>query len=130
MLARTDSVLVNLWGLRRKWLKILKRAPGLQKRICSKLSLTLFEKSKYQHTLKYRNIMSPHIPESSVKAPRKLRESCCILGKSRKHLVNFSKKSAKFWQILQRFVNKKSAEIQQFLTKKLRLKNGAKECIV
>ena len=32
-------------------------------------TLKLFETSNYQRTLKYRNIMSPHIPESCVKAP-------------------------------------------------------------
>ena len=56
-------------------------------------------------------------------------QNCCILGKSRKKLIKFSKNSAKFWQILQHFV-KISKKIQQFLTKKLRLENGAKECIV
>ena len=59
-------------------------------------------------------------------------QNCCILGKSREKLVKFSKNSAKFrkfWQILQHSV-KISKKIQQFLTKKLRLENGAKECIV
>ena len=59
-------------------------------------------------------------------------QNCCILGKSREKLVKFIKNSAKFnkfWQILQHFV-KISKQIQQFLTKKLRLENGAKECIV
>ena len=61
-------------------------------------------------------------------------QNCCIkfLGKSREQLVKFSKNSAtfsKFWQILQHFV-KISKNFQQFLTKKLRLENGAKECIV
>ena len=58
-------------------------------------------------------------------------QNCCIkfLGKSRKILVKFSKNSAKSCQILQRFV-KNQKKIQQFLTKKLRLENGAKECIV
>ena len=51
-------------------------------------------------------------------------QNCWILGKSRKNLVKFSKHSAKFWQILQHFV-KNRKKIQQFLTKKLRLENGA-----
>ena len=63
----------------------LQSVPGLQKRICSKLKFEVV--SKYQRTSKIRNIMSPHIPGSPVKAPWKLRESCCILGKSRKILV-------------------------------------------
>ena len=56
-------------------------------------------------------------------------QNCCILAKSREKLIKFSKISAKFLQILQHFV-KISKKIQQFLTKKLRLENGAKECIV
>ena len=56
--------------------------------------------------------------------------NCCILGKSRKDLVKFSKKSEKFWQILQHFV-KNQQKVQQFLTKKLSFhENGAKECIL
>ena len=42
-------------------------------------------------------------------------------------------KKAKFWQILQNFAKickKKQQKFQQFLTKILRLENGAKECIV
>ena len=52
-------------------------------------------------------------------------QNCCILGKSRKKLVKFSRTSAKFWQILQHFV-KNQQTIQQFLTKELRLESGAK----
>ena len=37
----------------------------LEVKVCSYLKY--HEISKYQRTLKYRNIMSPHIPESSVK---------------------------------------------------------------
>ena len=59
--------------------------------------------------------------------------NCCILGKFRENLVKFSKNSAKIQQILAKFATffvKISKKIQQFLTKKLRLENGAKECIV
>ena len=54
--------------------------------------------------------------------------NCCILGKSREKLVKFSKNSAKIQQILANFATfvKISKTIQQFLTKKLRLENGAK----
>ena len=62
--------------------------------------------------------------------------NCCILGKSREKLVKFSqiqqkfsKTSAKFWQNLQHFV-KNQQKIQQFLTQKLRLENGAKFSIM
>ena len=41
----------------------------------------------------------------------------------------FSKILAKLWQNLRNF-GKKQKKIQQFLTKILRLENGAKECIV
>ena len=55
------------------------------------------------------------------------------LEKSRKFLVKiwrkFSKILAKFWQFLRKF-RKNQQKFQQFLTKILRLKNGAKECIV
>ena len=55
------------------------------------------------------------------------------LEKSRKILVKiwrkFSKILAKFWQFLRKF-RKNQQKFQQFLTKILRLKNGAKECIV
>ena len=55
------------------------------------------------------------------------------LEKSRKVLVQiwrkFSKILAKFWQFLRKFT-KNQQKFQQFLTKILRLKNGAKECIV
>ena len=55
--------------------------------------------------------------------------NCCIFGKSfkipKKNLVKFSRNSAKFWQNLQHFV-KNQQKIQQFLTKKLRLENGAR----
>ena len=54
---------------------------------------------------------------------------CCILGKSRKKLVKFRKKSAKFWQILQHLF-KNQQKYQQFLTREVRLENGAKDCIV
>jgi hypothetical protein len=42
-------------------------------------------------------------------------------------------KKAKFWRILQNFAKiykKKQQKNSAFLTKKLRLENGAKECIV
>ena len=55
------------------------------------------------------------------------------LEKSRKFLVKiwrkFSKILANFWQFLRKF-RKNQQKFQQFLTKILRLKNGAKECIV
>jgi len=60
-------------------------------------------------------------------------QNCCILGKSREKLVKFSKNSAKIQQILANFATfckNQQKKIQQFLTKKLRLENGAKECIV
>ena len=57
-------------------------------------------------------------------------QNCCILGKSRKKLVKFSKNSANLWQILQHLRPKNQQTIQQLLTKQLRLKNSAKECIV
>ena len=59
-------------------------------------------------------------------------QNCCIFGKSRKKLVKFSKNAAKIQQILANFATfcKIQQKIQQFLTKKLRLENGAKECIV
>jgi len=56
-------------------------------------------------------------------------EKCCILEKSRKNLVKFGENLAKFSQNLRNF-GKKQQKIQQFLTKNLRLENGAKECIV
>ena len=56
-------------------------------------------------------------------------EKCCILGKSRKNLVNFGENSAKIWQNLRDF-GKKQEKNQQFLTEILRLQIGAKECIV
>ena len=59
-------------------------------------------------------------------------QNCCISGKSREKLVKFSKiqqEFSKFLQSLQHFV-KISKKNQQFLTEKLRLENGAKECIV
>ena len=55
-------------------------------------------------------------------------QNCCILGKSREKLVKFSKNSAKFskfWQILQHFV-KISKTIQQFLTKKIEIRERCK----
>ena len=59
-------------------------------------------------------------------------QNCCILGKSRKFLVNFGENFSKIQQILAKFATffKNQQKIQQFLTKKLRLENGAKECIV
>ena len=45
------------------------------------------------------------------------------------NLAKIQQKFSNSWQILQHFV-KISKKIQQFLTKKLRLENGAKECIV
>jgi len=57
-------------------------------------------------------------------------EKCCILEKSRKILVTFGENSAKFWQHLRIFGKKAEKKKQQFLTKILRLENGAKECIV
>jgi len=60
-------------------------------------------------------------------------QNCCILGKSREKLVKFIKNSAKIQQILANFATfckNQQKKIQQFLTKKLRLENGAKECIV
>jgi hypothetical protein len=51
------------------------------------------------------------------------------LEKSRKNLVKFGENLAKYSQILRNF-GEKQEKIQQFLTKKLRLENGAKECIV
>jgi len=56
-------------------------------------------------------------------------EKCCIFEKSRKKLVKSGEISAKFSQNLRNF-EKKQQKIQQFLTKILRLENGAKECIV
>ena len=50
-------------------------------------------------------------------------------GKSQRKLVKFGENSAKFSQNL-RNIGKKQKKIQQFLTKILRLENGAKECIV
>merc|ERR1712159_538257 len=50
-------------------------------------------------------------------------EKCCILEKSRKKLVKFGENSAKFWQKLRNF-GKKQQQIQQFLTKILRLESG------
>ena len=50
-------------------------------------------------------------------------------GKVPKKLVKFGENSEKFSQILRNF-RKKQEKIQQFLTKILRLENGAKECIV
>ena len=48
-------------------------------------------------------------------------QNCCILGKSRKKFVKFSK----IQQILTKFATfcKNQQNIQQFLTKKLRLEN-------
>ena len=60
-------------------------------------------------------------------------QNCCILGKSREKLVKFSKNSAEIQQLLANFATfckNQQKKIQQFLTKKLRLENGAKECIV
>ena len=58
---------------------------------------------------------------------------CCILEKSRKNLAKiwpkFSKNSAKFGKVCEN-LQKKQQNFQQFLTKFLRLENGAKECIV
>ena len=51
-------------------------------------------------------------------------EKCCILEKSRKKLVKFGENSAKFSQNLRNF-GEKQKKIQQFLTKILRLENGA-----
>ena len=56
-------------------------------------------------------------------------EKCCILEKSRKKLVKFGENSVRFSQILRKF-GKNRKKRQQFLTKILRLENGAKECIV
>ena len=56
-------------------------------------------------------------------------EKCCILEKSRKKLVKFGEHSAKLWQNLRNF-GKNRKQIQQFLSKNLRLESGAKECIV
>jgi hypothetical protein len=50
-------------------------------------------------------------------------------GKIPRKIGQIQQKFSKSWQILQHFV-KISKKIQQFLTKKLRLENGAKECIV
>ena len=62
-----------------------------------------------------------------------LLKKCCLLEKSRKNLANiwpkFSKNSAKFGKICKN-LQKKQQNFQQFLTKILRLENGAKECIV
>ena len=55
-------------------------------------------------------------------------EKCCILEKSRKNLVNLARiqqNSGKICEILG-----KTEKNQQFLTKILRLENGAKECTV
>ena len=64
---------------------------------------------------------------------RRTFKKCCILEKSRKNLANiwpkFSKNSAKFGKICKN-LQKKQQNFQQFLTKILRLENGAKECIV
>ena len=46
-----------------------------------------------------------------------------------KNWLQFSKNQAKFWQNFQKFA-KNQQKFQQFLTKKLRVENGAKECIV
>ena len=51
-------------------------------------------------------------------------EKCCILEKSRKNLVKFGENSAKFWQNLRIFGEKKQQKFQQFLTKILRLESG------
>ena len=60
-------------------------------------------------------------------------EKCCILEKSRKNLVKFGENSSKILATFAKFW-KKTAKIQQFLTKILRLvsgfRSGAKECIV
>ena len=50
-------------------------------------------------------------------------------GKIPKKMVKFGETSAKIWQNLRKF-GKKQQQIQQFLTKILRLKSGAKECIL
>ena len=85
--------------------------------------------------------LNVHISKTKIKcAILGFSQNCCILGKSREKLVKFSKNSAKiqqkfsknsakFWQILQHFV-KISKKNKQFLTKKLRIENGVKECIV
>ena len=54
--------------------------------------------------------------------------TCCILGKSRKKLVNIQQHFRKILEILQNAV-KNQQKFQQFLTKKFILENGAKECI-
>ena len=56
-------------------------------------------------------------------------QNCCILGKSRKTRSNLAKiqqNSGKVSNILK----KNQQKFQQFLTKKMRFQNGAKECIV
>ena len=60
---------------------------------------------------------------------RKLRTVAAFWNNPENIWSKFRKKSAKFWQVLQNFV-KNQQNVQQFLTKKLRLENGAKECIV
>ena len=44
--------------------------------------------------------------------------------------LNLAKIRQKVWQNLQNLQKKNQQKFQQFLTKKLRLENGAKECIV
>ena len=52
-----------------------------------------------------------------------------IPKKFSENLARFSKKFSKILANLQKFF-KNQQKFQQFLTKKLRLENGAKECIV
>ena len=116
------------WAEQRRHREVRARKPGLQIRISVNLNFELlnfkFELANLRTFLKLRT--SPYRFPPIFK-------KCCILEKSRKNLANiwpkFSKNSAKFGKICKN-LQKKQQNFQQFLTKILRLENGAKDCIV
>jgi len=67
-----------------------------------------------------------------IHVQRTVKENAAFWENPETNWPEFSKNSAMFWQFLQKIATKglKQQKIRQILTKKLRIENGAKECIV